>query len=121
MALSVALGKWGSFANRRTKIPTRMLISPTRWKEILQPGIPMIVIGAISTEQSPPIIEPMFPVNCSHPKATPRLQSSVESATRDWIAGVTRARPIPFRALDMATYEQKLTSSIKIAIFPQNL
>lgn len=100
-------GKCGSVAYRRTKMPTRTLISPTRWKEILQPGIPMKVIGAINMEQSPPIIEPRFPVSWSHPKAIPRFLSSVESATRDCIAGATRARPIPFKALDIATWSVK--------------
>jgi hypothetical protein len=46
---------------------------------------------------------PRFPVSCSHPKATPRLLSTVESATKDWIAGVTMASPIPFKPLEIAT------------------
>lgn len=49
------------------------------------------------------MMEPILPVNWSHPKAIPRLLSSVESATSDWIAGVTIASPMPFRALDIAT------------------
>ena len=76
---------------------------PNNRKANLQSGIPMIVFGAISTEQSSPRMEPMFPVSCSHPKAIPRLLSSVESATRDWIAGMTMASPIPFKLLETAT------------------
>ena len=54
-------------------MPTMTLITPTKWKAILQPGIPMNDAEATSTEQSPSRIEPRFPVNCSHPKAVPRL------------------------------------------------
>jgi len=105
--------KCGSLAKRYTKTPTIMLISPTMWKEILQPGIPNTVIGAINTEKRPPIIEPTLPVSWSHPKAMPRLLSSVESATRDWIAGATSARPIPLNARDKATYNT-MTSKFKL-------
>lgn len=89
---------------RRTNIPTATLTKPTRWKEILQPVIPMNDISANNTDTSPPRIEPKFPVNCSHPKAILRLRSSVESATRDWIAGPTMESPIPFKPLEIATY-----------------
>lgn len=80
---------------------------PTIWTATLHPGIPMNVTGAIDTEQSPPIIEPKLDVSCSHPKAAPRLLSSVESATRDWIACATTARPMPFKALETATCLRK--------------
>ena len=108
LALAAPSGKCGSLAKRRTKIPTITLTSPTRWKEILQPAIPMNVVWASNNAQSPPRIEPRFPVSCSHPKAIPRLWSSVESAIRDWIAGPTIARPIPFKALDTATWLTKV-------------
>lgn len=93
----------GSVAKTRTRIPTMTLIIPTRWKAIRQPGIPMNEVEAIRTDKRPPMMEPKFAVSWSHPKAVPRLLSSVESATRDWIAGVTIARPIPFNPLETAT------------------
>jgi hypothetical protein len=56
---------------------------PTIWNATLHPGIPMNVTGAINTEQRPLIIEPELDVSCSHPKAAPRLLSSVESASNE--------------------------------------
>lgn len=67
----------------------------------------MNVTGAIRTEQSPPMTEPMLAVSCSHPKAVPRLLLSVESATSDWIAGATMASPIPFKPLEIASCLRK--------------
>ena len=76
---------------------------PAMSNATLHPGIPMKVAGAINTEQNPPVMEPKLGVSCSHPKAVPRLLSSVESATRDWIAGAAISRPMPFKAPDTAT------------------
>ena len=59
-------------------------------------------VSAISTDIRVPRIEPRPPVSANHPKAVPRLVSSVESATRDRIAGVTIASPVPFDALKIA-------------------
>lgn len=92
-----------SLANSWTKMPTATLMIPTKWKASLHPGIPMNDVEAIITEQILPRMAPMFPVSCNHPKAMPRVLSSVESATRDWIAGITMASPTPFNALDTAT------------------
>lgn len=84
-------------------MPTTTLTIATKWKAILQPGIPMTDVEASSVANSPPMMDPKFDVNCSHPKAVPRLLSSVESATSDCIAGITMASPIPFKPLATAT------------------
>lgn len=96
-------GKCGSAAKSRTKIPTTTLIMATRWKAILHPAIPMNEVDASRRVRIPPIMDPRFPVSCNHPKAEPRVLSLVESATRDWMAGVTRASPTPFNPLAIAT------------------
>ena len=57
-------------------------------------------VEASSTEQRPPIMEPRFPVSCSRLKAI--LLSSIESATRDLMAGVTMRSPMPFKPLEIA-------------------
>lgn len=87
--------------------PLQTLIMPAISNATLLPGIPMNVAGAINTEQNPPIMEPKLDVSRSHPKAVSRLLPSVESATRDWIAGATISRPKPFKALDTATCLRK--------------
>ncbi len=64
-------------------MPTMTLANATTRKAILQPGMPMTNVEATRTEENPPMMEPRCPVRCNHPKAVPRLLSSVESAMRD--------------------------------------
>uniref|UniRef100_J3MX06 Uncharacterized protein n=1 Tax=Oryza brachyantha TaxID=4533 RepID=J3MX06_ORYBR len=97
------LEKWGSTAKSQTRTPTATLMAATRWNATRQPSIPRTVVDASSSAEKPPMMEPMLLVSCSHPNADPRLSSSVESATSDWTAGMTSARPMPLRPLEIAT------------------
>lgn len=67
-------------------------------------GFPWTKLKRLVQKKNPPMIEPRPPLNWSHPKATPRLPSSVESATKDWMAGMTLASPIPFSPLEIASF-----------------
>uniref|UniRef100_A0A0A9EFJ5 Uncharacterized protein n=1 Tax=Arundo donax TaxID=35708 RepID=A0A0A9EFJ5_ARUDO len=77
----------------------------TRWKAMRHPVIPRM--------------EPVLLVSCSQPKAVPRLSSSVESATSDWTADMTRARPMPFR---WSTWQRSsLSVSFQMVIFSDKI
>ena len=94
----------GSTANRQTRNAIITLAMPIMWKAARHPAKPRTVVPAKRTEKTLPKTPPMLAVNWSHPKATPRLSGSAASATKDWMAGMTMARPIPLRARDMATF-----------------
>ncbi|GER47620.1 ATP binding microtubule motor family protein [Striga asiatica] len=76
-------------------MPTRMLRAATRWKATREPSRPSMVVGARRIATRLPKTDPKLDVRWSHPKAVPRLDSLVESAIRDWMEGITMAKPIP--------------------------
>uniref|UniRef100_J3MX04 Uncharacterized protein n=1 Tax=Oryza brachyantha TaxID=4533 RepID=J3MX04_ORYBR len=80
------------------------------------PSIPKTVVCARSRPTKPPEMRPKLLASCNHPKADPRVPSSVESATNDWIDGTTRARPMPFRPLAIATCDDKCRCKLSIVM-----
>lgn len=67
----------GSAAKSHMSTPSATLITATEWKASRHPATPRKVTGASSTPKEPPRMEPRLQVICSHPKAAPRVWSSV--------------------------------------------
>ena len=101
--------KRGSTAKKYTRRAITTLNVPTKWKAIRHPDTPSISgMPARMMAQKPPRIPPTHPVACKIPNANPRSCSSVESATKEWMAGNASDSPTPFNALEIAICESAL-------------